>query len=72
MWQALAALRADPGLDAVTCDWDWGIGVVRRRPNTDVIALPDPLTWADYAAHWRRYLRPCTMVEFDAWLRDPD
>ena len=42
---------------------------LRKAPNTDPIELPaEPLCWGHYAQNWRRWLRPCTMVELDRWL----
>ena len=64
-------LRTAPDIDVVTADFDWGVGIVRRAPNSSPIALRVPfgqLTWSDYEANWRAYLRPSTMVEVDAFL----
>ncbi|KAH8045729.1 hypothetical protein JL721_12557 [Aureococcus anophagefferens] len=71
VWQAIAHLRTAPDIDVVTADFDWGVGIVRRAPNSSPIALRVPfgqLTWSDYEANWRAYLRPSTMVEVDAFL----
>ena len=71
VWQAIAHLRSLPQIDVVTCDFDWGIGVVRVAPNTNPIALSVPynqLTWSDYVNNVSAYLRPSTMTEVDAWL----
>ncbi|KAH8061302.1 methyltransferase domain-containing protein [Aureococcus anophagefferens] len=71
VWQAIAHLRTAPDIDVVTADFDWGVGIVRRAPNSSPIALRVPfgqLTWSDCEANWRAYLRPSTMVEVDAFL----
>ena len=71
VWKAIAHLRTAPDIDVITADFDWGIGIVRIAPNSNPISLHVPyaqLTWSDYLANWKAYLRPSTMAEVDAFL----
>ena len=71
VWKAVAALRADPTLDVIVGDFDWGLGIVRAAPNTRLLVLHVPfaeIPWEDYERGWRDILRPSTMAEVDRWL----
>ncbi|MCB0324281.1 MAG: class I SAM-dependent methyltransferase [Bdellovibrionales bacterium] len=71
VWKALVALRTDPQLDIVTGDFDYGVGVIRRRPNSDPIVLPRPylqLSWQELEQHRQEWLRLCLSEEVKAWL----
>ena len=37
VWKAIAYLRTKPHFDVATADFDWGIAVIKLRPNSDVI-----------------------------------
>ena len=71
VWQAVAHLRTLADVDVAVGDFDWGVGVVRVRPNRAPLALAKPyteLTWADYCLNVDAYLRPSTMRELHVWL----
>ena len=71
VWKAVAHLRTDPELDLVVGDFDWGLALVRKAPNSRPLVLDKPyaeLTWDDYVSRWRDFLRPCSKAEVDAWL----
>ncbi|KAJ8599723.1 hypothetical protein CTAYLR_010212 [Chrysophaeum taylorii] len=73
VWKAIAHLRTFVDVDVATSNLDWGIAVVRKRPNSNPIHLPNylDLTWADYERNWVDYLNPLSLDDLDAWLNKP-
>jgi len=71
VYRAVAQLRCDPSIDVVTLDADWGLAVVRQRPNTDLLtSLPStPLTFADYLSERDEIMRVvCSLDVLNDWL----
>ncbi len=69
VWKALVEARTWEGVDIVTCLIDFGLGVVRKRANSDPFHLPTrdfkTLRFDFLAADYRRLLRT---VDFDTAL----
>ena len=52
-------------------DFDYGIGIIRVRPNSDPITINgyyQDLTWQDLEANRERWLRLSTSDQIKAWL----
>lgn len=75
-WRAFFMTRTRPDLDSFTCDFDYGVGVVRLRPNPAPVtvapyvgALPigamDRLTYAQFVQNRKTWMRPHTFAEFE-------
>lgn len=68
-WRAMVALRQRPDIDAVTLDDDYGIGLVRRRPNPARLeGLPENLSWNDLECNRRELLGLRPASELAKWL----
>ncbi|CAM9555587.1 unnamed protein product, partial [Choristocarpus tenellus] len=39
VWKAIVNLRTRPGIEVVVGDFDFGVGVLRRRPNLNPLPL---------------------------------
>lgn len=73
-WRAFAFLRQSPELDGIVADWDFGTAILRVGPNPDPISLPVPLndlSWADFDAHRRDWMKLSTREQVRAWLERP-
>jgi hypothetical protein len=75
VWKALAYWRTRLDMDVACGDFDWGCGVIRSRPNTDLWPIGSSwqhdfrcLTWADFVAHRRQLLRLMTFDKLKEWL----
>lgn len=63
-WRSFAFYRQDLGLDAITCDFDFGVGIIRRGTNPDPIVIARPLSVLSYLTLERN--RECWMRPRDA------
>ena len=64
-WRAFVQTRTRADLDSFVCDFDYGIGIVRKAPNPAIVQIAqsmDALTYADLSAHRARWMRPATMA----------
>jgi hypothetical protein len=71
-WKAFVTVRAMPDVDAVCTTFDMGMGVIRVRPNTDLVALPklsEELTWEDFVENRERWLRLTTPDRILEWVK---
>lgn len=60
-WRSFAFYRQDLRLDAITCDFDYGVGIIRRGNNPDPIHIGRPLALLSYLTFERnraRWMRP--------------
>lgn len=72
-WKAFVHYRQDPNLDAVVCDVDFGIGVIRRGKNPSPVVLDKlfiDLKWDDLVSNRRGWLLPCNIDNFTKWLKN--
>lgn len=68
VWKAVAMLRQEPDVDVATIYPDFGLGVVLNRPNTDIINIPDELTWDTYREQRCNLLRLMSLDALWAWM----
>jgi SAM-dependent methyltransferase len=70
VWKTVVVLRSRPDLDIAVGDFDYGCGVVLRRPNSSPLSIEatlETLQYADLEAHRREWLRlmpPEELVRF--------
>jgi hypothetical protein len=62
VWRAFAMMRERHELEAFTGDFDLGVGIVRKYPNSAPISLGgrsmDALTWSDFVTNRQAWMRP--------------
>lgn len=61
MWRAFIKLRMSDALDAITTEFDYGIGIIRKIPNPLPLALteaPEQISFEDYKASLTAWMRP--------------
>lgn len=66
-WRALAHHRQSPDLDIAVGDFDYGVGVILQRPNTDPVTFLKPfseLCFADKTAKLMRLVDGKTLKRF--------
>lgn len=71
-WQAFVDLRARPNVDCVCTTFDMGMGIVRVRPNTDIVTLSkhrSELTWGDFVENRERWLRLTPTDGLIDWIK---
>jgi len=71
VWKAVTVLRTVATIDLCVGDFDWGLGVIRVRPNTNILQLDipiDQLQWSDYEANMELFIQPKTFRELHEWL----
>jgi hypothetical protein len=73
-WRAFAEARQLGHLDAITGDFDYGVGIIRRGMNPDQIELPttnlDDLTFDLFQANRERWMRPRSAEQVLAFIRE--
>jgi hypothetical protein len=60
-WRAFAKIRCRPDVEAFTGEFDFGVGILRKRSNLLPIQIDAPmgaLTYADFVAHRDLWMRP--------------
>lgn len=71
VWKAFVLYRAELTLDALCANFDHGVGLIRKAPNTAPISLEKPyleLSWAEYEANKQHWLRLSEEEEVKRWL----
>jgi hypothetical protein len=71
-WKTFVHFRQDPNIDAIVCDCDFGVGVLRRGLNCAPVILDKPyyeLTWEDFVNNRQRWLALSKPEEFVNWLK---
>lgn len=73
-WRAFASMREYQGLVAITADFDYGVGIIRRGVNPDPVEVPalDDLTFADFIANRERWMRPRNAEQVKAFIEGRD
>lgn len=75
VWRAFATARQFLDLEAVTGDFDLGVGIIRKHPNSAPISLGgrsmDALTWDDFVANRTAWMRPISEDEILALISLP-
>jgi hypothetical protein len=71
VWKAFVFFRQEPNLDAIVGNFDFGVGILRARENSDPISLDTDyreLTWADLEQNREQWLRLSESDEIKKWL----
>ncbi len=71
VWKAFMLFRQESTLDAITADFDHGVGLIRMRPNSAPLSLEKSyleLQWHDYEMHREEWLRLSTEEDIKHWL----
>ena len=67
VWKAIVDLRQNEDLDIYTCEIDEGIGVIKKRKNSEILKINKPinkLKFKDYYNNYQNYLRVIDIDEF--------
>ena len=67
VWKAIVDLRQSEELDIYTCEMDEGIGVIKKRTNSEILKINksiNELKFKDYYDNYRYYLRVIDINEF--------
>ena len=67
VWKAIVDLRQSEELDIFTCEMDEGIGVIKKRKNSEILKINksiNKLKFKDYYDNYRNYLRVINVNEF--------
>jgi hypothetical protein len=77
-WKAVVALRMMKEIEIIVIDIDFGVGVIRRRPNLHPLEEKwqkylsvNPISMLDYnhfIHHKEELLRLVSLQEFESWL----
>ena len=70
-WRVFAKARERFGLQAVTANFDYGVGVIRRALNTDPVIITqslDELTYYDFVKHRESWMRPVDHKQLIDWI----
>lgn len=80
VWRAAVALRLMEGIEIVIGDFDFGVGVIRRRPNTHKLPIDwiiklavDPifsLSYDEFAGNRELLVRLMTLQELKTWMHE--
>lgn len=71
VWKAFVLFRQDPSLDAMTANFDHGVGLLRKRPNSAPLGLTTPyreLRWQEFSANRANWLRLADAETIKRWL----
>jgi len=71
VWKAIALLRTLPDIDVCVGDFDWGLGIVRRRPNSNPligISSLEQIDWRLYEARQAELLNIKDFKGIHDWL----
>ena len=67
VWKAIVDLRQSEELDIYTCEMDEGIGVIKKRTNSEILKINksiNELKFKDYYDNYHNYLRVIDINEF--------
>ena len=61
VWKALVELRTRSDLDTYTCQIDFGVGIVQKKKNTEILSLEKKnfkhLKFSDYYHNFNSFMR---------------
>lgn len=72
-WKAFVHFRQDENLDAIVCDCDYGVGLIRQQRNKAKITLDtrfDMLTWNDLVANRHQWLSLTDTEDLLRWIKN--
>lgn len=71
-WRAFAQLRRRDDLDCVVCDFDYGVGIVKRGVNTaPVVGMPtlmDEMNYQQFMHYRTEWMRPITFNALESFM----
>lgn len=69
-WRAFAAHRADPNLQMIVADWDYGSGIIRKGQQGPILLTKgmDDLTYADFEVHKRDWMNLANQHQIADWI----
>lgn len=69
VWKSFVKKRACQDVDMAVGNFDYGCGVIRVRPNTDLINVAnEDLTWENLDTNRQSWLRLMTLEELIRWI----
>ncbi len=72
VWKAFVHFRSEANVDAITGDFDHGIGLIQKGQNPAPLKLEKDyreLSWIEYQQHKQSWLRLANQEEVKAWLQ---
>ena len=69
VWKAIVDLRRDNNIEIFTCLIDWGIAIIQKKENSDILKIDkkiSKLKFKDFYLNHKRYMRPISYEEFKA------
>lgn len=74
-WRAFLQTRERPNLESFTCDFDYGVGVVRPMPNSALVKTGlnvETLTYSHFVEHRKAWMRPVAAITLAKLAAAPD
>lgn len=74
-WRAFLQARERPQLESFTCDFDYGVGIVRPFPNSAIVKTNlnvETLSYSDFVKHRTEWMRPISAAMFMSLASAPD
>ena len=70
VWKAIQKIRTDYDLDLVTVDTDWGVAVIKNKPNFSILSKnTNPFyEYNTFDKHRKQILNLISVDEFKQWL----
>lgn len=67
VWKAIVEARTFPDIDTAVCLIDWGVGIIKKRPNSDLLKFDSSvnfsvLDFSEFAINYTTWLRT---IEYD-------
>lgn len=75
VWRAIVEARTYADIDTCVCLIDQGVGIIKKRQNTDILKFDDSvdfftLKFADYAANHVKWLRTTEIEKIFQFIKD--
>jgi len=70
VWKAFVECRTKPNLDCYTCYADWGIGVIFKRQNSDILNIDEKnFKRLKFNFFFHNYKKIMNIIEFDDLIK---
>ena len=70
VWKSIVQLRTRKDIETFTCQIDYGVGVIQKKPNNDILAINisnfKNLKFKDYFYNFKSYMR---IINFETALK---
>lgn len=71
-WKTFCYFRQDENIDSIVCDFDYGVGIIKKRKNKNIILLPvsdyTALTFDSLVTNRANWLQLSNFEEAKNWL----